>query len=217
MHLNRSDRDKIIIVGVLLAIIALVCFVFHFTRFIPLKYIAVLFFVFMFVESAVISKKYFELYDVEAGVSAYIPVWNSISTFPKVLSVLLIINSIIWALLGVCLVVPPTVITKLGLDAALSVNTTIGAFFVFTFIIEFLIYGAGYCSILRDVNGMLYEVTGVHTSKMELVYYILLLIPLFNVLGMTLIITNLNKLAGMNYHAGDTVSDEVDLFEEDEH
>lgn len=215
MHLNRSDRDKIIIVGVLLAIIALVFFVFHFTRFIPLGYIAAIFIVLMFVESIVISKKYFDLYNVEYKVTPYIPIYNSISTFPKGLSILLIINTIIWVILGLLMLLPGSVIAKLGLDAAMTVNTSIGAFFIFLFILEFLIYGFGYCSILRDTKGMLYEVTGVRASSMDLVYYLLLLVPLFNTLGMTLIITNLNKLANLNYHAGDVISNEVDLYEED--
>ena len=52
-------------------------------------------------------------------------------------------------------------------------------------------------------------------SYVDIVYYILLLIPLFNTLGMTLIITNLNKLKNRNYHAGDVISNEVDLYEEE--
>ena len=215
MKLNRRDRDNIIIVSVLLAIIAFVAFIFHFTRFIPLKYIVAIFIVFMFVESAIISKKYLEVYSVNGGIGDYIPLWNSINTFPKVVSILFIINTIIWAVLGVLLLLPANVLSIFGLDMALSINTTIGAFFIFTFITEFLIYGIGYCCILRDVKWMLYEVTGLTGSYTDIIYYILLLIPLFNTLGMTLIITNLNKLRNKNYHVGDVISDEVDLYEEE--
>ena len=213
MSFRKEDKNNLIILGVMLAMIAFIVICYTGTRYLPLKWIGIICMAVMFVLMAMINKKYMEVYRFDAGISTYIPFFNAISIFTPVIALALCAVLVIAIIALVLTFLPASVLMKvMSTQAAMNFGgKSLSVAYVALYFV-FFILGAGYCSIYRDVRRMLYNATGMACPKLECVNYGLMFLPVINVLGMSAILTGLNRLQRYHYHEG-VQEDDTELSE----
>lgn len=209
MRLSEKDRNSLIILAVLIAIIGLVVFCFHYTRLIPLKYIAIAFGVIMVVLMGVIAARYQKIYRIKPNFTSYIPLYNCLLVFDQPIAVALLVVVVITFVFGVACVFPADILANvIGVNQAARISDSMVFFFVLAVVVLFIVLGIGYSMVYADLRRMLFDVTGYKQPKLQLINYPLLFIPLFNVLGFCSVLTAISTLERFGYHEGDAVAEE---------
>lgn len=200
--LNKKDKNNLIILLVLVAMLAYIVFIYKTTRLIPFKWIIVIYAVATVMCMGLISSKYLKMYGINGGVVAWIPIVNCINTFPAGVAIALIVVCVLIALLMVIQLIPVDILLKVIEEQTIIWFYDRTTFFlVCVIMLLFLILGAGYCAVLKDVRAMLFSATGLRRPKAETVSYLLLFIPIIAVMGYATIISGLNQLNMLNYSA----------------
>lgn len=200
--LNKKDKDNLIILGTLVAIIA-ICFAsYHFTRIVAMKWIVLVYILATVVELGVISTKYLRVYGVESTLVGWVPIINCINTFPGGVAMALLIDC---AALLTCLVLqflPKDFLIKImGAQTSMWFYDRLTFGMLLGMFAFFVIMGVGYSAIYRDVRKMVREATGYTSPKLECVNYPLFFFPLVATMGYASLITALNRLEAFNYSA----------------
>lgn len=210
MKLSNKDRDNLIIVGVLIGIVLLVVFFYNTTRFLPLKWIGVICCVMTCVLFALITKKYLELYRLDAGIATYIPLINCINIFPRSIALLLCIDMACCLVSGLITFIPADILMRfMNSHTAMNVGgVSLSVLYVAVYVM-FVVLGAGFCSVYHDVRRMLHEATGIKRPKLDFINYPLMFLPVISVLGLSSILSGLSTLQRYGYHEGEVEEDTV--------
>lgn len=198
--ISKKDKDSLIMLAVLLALVAFVFITYKTTRLIPMKYIIAIYIAATVYCWGAISTKYLKVYGAGNSVIAWIPIVNCINTFSTGAAITLLISIVALAVAVVVQLIPSDVLYKvLGQTNSLGFFDLMQRLTIFTLIIFMVVLGIGYCGIYRDVKRMLKECTGLARPKTELITYVLLFIPLISVMGYATIISNLKQLEFLHY------------------
>lgn len=213
MKISNKDKDKLIILGVFIAVIAIVAISYMSTRYLPLRWIGIICLLFEFgLVIPYITKKYLTIYGYKPDAKTYVPLLNCIITFPKVPAIMMIICVVIAAICGITTVIPTTVLANVLGDAVVDYPTYVMNVLHVMYYAFFIVMGCGYCSILHDVRRMAKESSRAKTPVLELVYYPLQFLPIINIIGLIGITRYLGRLVMRNY--GEVTDQAEDLVEE---
>lgn len=210
MKLNNKDKDNLIIVGVLVGLVALVVLFYNGTRYLPLKWIGIICCILTLVLFALVTKKYLELYKLDAGVATYIPLVNCMNIFPRTIALLLCFDVGIAAVAALLTFIPAGVLTTV-LDTQTAMNIgdkALSVLYVAIYVL-FIILGAGFCAVYHDVRRMLVVATGMKRPKTDFVNYPLMFLPVISILGLSSILSALSTLQRYGYHEGEVEEETV--------
>lgn len=210
MKLSNKDRDNLIIVGVLVGIIFMVVFFYKSTRFLPLKWIGVICCIMTLVLYAQITKKYLELYRLDAGVGAYVPIFNCINIFPRSIALLVCVDLAVCAVSALITFIPADVLVHImNSYTAMNIGDVSLSVLYVAIYVMFIILGSGFCAVYHDVRRMLHAVTGMKRPKSEFINYPLMFLPVISILGLSSILSGLNTLQRYGYHEGELEEETV--------
>ena len=213
MKLNEKDKNNLIILAVFIGILALVAFFYTSTRYLPLIYIAIIMGIAMFILFGVIAHKYLGIYKIEHNYTVFVPIWNCLLIFDRPVALLLVANIVISIILAIINFIPADIFGNImGIQMAYAFCDRIVFVQVLNLVLMFIIIGFGFAIVYKDVRRMLYDITGIARPKLEWVNYPLLFIPLFNVLGLSSIVSAIGLVQRYGYHEGD-VNEEEELNE----
>lgn len=221
--MNRKDRDNMLILGTLLSFIIL----FLFFNFITKKmYFIVIAGIIMCIQTFVIipfiCKYYYEVNKFEIGLSRFIPFYQELTIFPKPLANILACMWIGAAILFMIITLGSKsglIGTIFGLEIIVNIEQSFGDILAnllaIIIIVSNFMIGAGFTQVRKDVNRIDIEFSGYvkKRSAVELLYYVLLYIPIMRVVPLCNIWNTLLKLVKLNKYK--PVSEMDTLYEED--
>lgn len=214
MRLSSKDRNKLIILGVMIVLFALIAVFFNVTRFIPLRWIGIACLAIEFlVLIPVITVRYFKLYGKKAPWTAYVPVLNSIISFPNVPAIILSVFTILAILCAIAAFIPVTVYANLFGQSAMEYPSILMSVLNAMYYFFFFALGIGYCCILHDVRDMSMDSSGEKMPLLEFVYYPLQFLPVINLLGLVSILNYINRL-NLRHYSAIEIEKDTDLVEE---
>lgn len=213
--ISKKDKDKLIILATLVAMVLFVVACFYTTRVIPFKYITAAYLIASMVCWAIITRKYYELYGMKASNVLYVPIVNCLLTFDRITACLLLTSIGIFCTAGLLQFLPADILVAfLGekhamwfFDRATFVMIATGIF-GFWFLI-----GIGFCGVYRDIRRMFVELVGTSRPKVECVNYVLMLVPLVAVAAYSQIISLENLLITNGYQEGEKKEKSMELKE----
>lgn len=214
-NLNSKDKNNLIMAGVLVFLIALIAVFFNVSRAIPFIYmiVAIEAFEILYVIPNVCSN-FYKLYGMDCGATKFIPYYNVIAIFDKVLAILTVVVTIIMAMLWYLAVGPMFWVTAKNLSFFTDVqNAALGWAILATIIWSFVI-GIGYLQIIKSVNGMKEDFFNGVTSKAEVANYVLVLLPIIRCYALFNLLNNMKLLISSGYEYGKDYN-ELNLEEEE--
>lgn len=212
--ISKSDKNRLIILAVFLTMILITVFAYFFTRHIPFKWIVAVFCIATVACWGVIAKKYLSIYGYDYGILAWIPIVNCLNIFSPGVAICLICFIVLAVLCVVLQFLPADLLLSvLGEQHAMWFFDRASFISVVALFVVFIVIGAGFFGVYRDVRRMYTEATGLTRPKMECVNYVLLFIPLFAVLGYSSVIGLLNQLKAFGYKEGEQTKDDLELNE----
>lgn len=218
LELNRKDRDSVIIVIYVIALIFGSFITFFTTKQISPAIVGALMIaleVFFLVPK--LDRLYLKVLGFESpGWKAFIPIWNELMVFPSNISmaciVLWIINVIVFAF---CFI-PGSVLVKIfGFDFAYNFTPYLILIALIVFLLNSIMRGVGFNSIRKNASEMKADATGipVKATLFKLLQAFTLYLPIFRILGLMMINDILYKLAELDKY----VSEEgVEEFQEED-
>lgn len=214
-NLNSKDKNNLIMAGVLVFLIALIAVFFNVSRAIPFIYmiVAIEAFEILYVIPNVCGN-FYKLYGMDCGATKFIPYYNVIAIFDKVLAILTVVVTIITAILWYLAVGPMFWVTAKNLSFFTDVqNAALGWAILATIIWSFVI-GIGYLQIIKSVNGMKEDFFNGVTSKAEVANYVLVLLPIIRCYALFNLLNNMKLLINSGYEYGKDYN-ELNLEEEE--
>ncbi len=126
-----------------------------------------------------LCKSYYIINQENAGLWRYIPLWNEIQMFSHNYAVVSSIATVACAALFCLRFLPSSVIGGIfGDRAGMMWGYSATVIFIIALVVTNFIYAFGLCSVMRNVNTISYEHLNVKTSKVEGIYYFMMMIPL---------------------------------------
>ena len=213
--ISRNDKDKLIILATLVAMVLLVVVCFYTTRAIPFKYIIAVYLSATVVCWAIITRRYYELYGMKAPNVLYVPIVNCLLTFDRITACLLLTTVGVFCTAGLLQFLPADIIvTLLGEKHAMWFFDRATFVMIITGIFGFwVLIGIGFCGVYRDVRRMFAESVGSPRPKMECINYVLVFIPLVSVAAYSQIISLEKLLLTNGYQEGKKKEKSIELEE----
>lgn len=215
MKISKQDKDKLIILGVILFIIVFCAAVFWGVRLIPFKWIIlVTVLTELFVLMPFICKMYYSVHGIDAGIKPWLPGINIISVFDSVIAIATLILGIFVLALAFFVFAPVEMYMNFIPQAiALDFPSFVAGLFIITLVVLNLLLGYGYLRVLFNVNKFLNEFYHARQSRASVVMYVFLFFPIIRVCGLSYIYTSLHTLTNAKFVTGQEVTH--DLVEED--
>lgn len=211
--INREDKTKLFIVCITVVIIAIIATIYFGTRLVPLKIVgAVALLIELLVCMPYICKNYYWVkgYNVKFWMIPYV---NVIQCFSSVIAILSIPVTLLTLFFFFFMKIPAPIMKIVGEEILLSMSENAIIIGILCYALLSILWGIGYSAVLKETKGMLEEITGGKASKLEIMYYVLLFMPILRVCGLVVIASNLSRLKRMGYYEG--LLDDTE-YEEDE-
>lgn len=209
--MNKSDRDKMLVVGFLLAfILVAVGFIFG-TQAIPVKWIAIAIIIIQaFYAVPRAGYLYYKALGQELGVQRFIPLWNEIMMFSGKYPILVLSTWVAFALVYSVTFVPGTVVESvLGSFVALQYGYWAARIAIVILVVNNFILGAAYVSVFRDTKTMQADLTKDRSGvrKTDVMYYVMMYVPIVRCASIVVLCDRLSKLVLLNGYCADQIID----------
>lgn len=199
--MSSRDKASLITVAALLCVVVFI-FAVHFgMKKLPWQaIIAIVYLVQGFIFMPKVAERYYNVNESEIGISKYVPLWNELQIFEPAIAVLSQFSMIITVILLAMSKLPLSIVGKfLGLRSTLAWGYNLTVVFIIALAITNFIFGFGFCKVLKNVNFMTIDCIGESVSKVELVYYVLLMLPVIRVCPIAAISDKLRVLVRCGY------------------
>lgn len=171
------------------------------TRIIPLRYLfLVILLIQYFYTVPTICKNYYAVKGSIAKWDRFIPFWNEITIFSPKIAITTIISYVL-LIIGVAgLFVPTETINNIFGEAFMyNYGDWVIRYLAVAVIINDVVIAIGYYKVMREVSFMHQQLIGrAKVVKLEVLYYVLLFIPMLRLVSLSFMLDRLNKLVRLN-------------------
>lgn len=214
--MNKSDKDKLVILLVIVLYIAMTVFFIRGTKKIP-WYLIILSLVAIeyLIAQPRLCKLYYQANNQQIGFTRFIPFWNEVAIFEQVDAILALVSYLILALVFILFFLPAdTVVSLMGEHIALNYGTYVIRAIFICLIINSIIVGIGFLHVTRNVKIMHKTLThGYANFSTGIITVVFGFLPIIRTLAVMNLMNALTKLVLFNnYHSDDN---EVDQLEEE--
>lgn len=214
--MNKSDKDKLLILLVIVLYIAMTVFFIRGTKKIPWYFIIIsLVAIEYLIAQPRLCKLYYQANNQKIGFTRFIPFWNEVAIFEQVDAILALVSYLILALVSILFFLPAdTVVSILGEHIALNYGTYIIRAIFVCLIVNSIIVGIGFLHVTRNVKIMHKALThGYSNFSTGIITIVFGFLPIIRTLAVMNLMNALTKLVLFNnYHSDDN---EVDQLEEE--
>lgn len=142
-----------------------------------------------------LCKNWYKVNQLKAGIWQYVPLVNEIQMFDRTPAILASVLTGICGLVLALLLVPSNVLESvLGVNMAMEWGFNVVAIFIILIVITNFVYAFGLCGVLRAANEICYEQLKIETTKMEVIYYLMLMLPFIRICGLFNLRDKINSL-----------------------
>lgn len=216
MKISKQDKERLIILCVMLFIIAFVASVFWGVRLIPFKWVIVFTLaaeIFFFMPC--ICQKYYQVHGIDFGVKPWIPFYNMIAIFEPTVAVLCLVCGIIFIVCTFFVLAPVELyLSVIPRGIAMSFPSVVSGLFIIIAVVMNFVIAYGYLRVAFSVKELLNEFYHSRTTKMSTVTYVFLFFPVIRVCGLSYIYMSLHTLTNAGFILGQETKH--DLLEEAE-
>lgn len=214
--MNKSDKDKLVILLVIVLYIAMTVFFIRGTKKIP-WYLIILSLVAIeyLIAQPRLCKLYYQANNQHIGFTRFIPFWNEVAIFEQVDAILALVSYLILALVFILFFLPAdTVVSLMGEHIALNYGTYVIRAIFICLIINSIIVGIGFLHVTRNIKIMHKTLThGYANFSTGIITVVFGFLPIIRTLAVMNLMNALTKLVLFNnYHSDDN---EVDQLEEE--
>ena len=214
--MNKSDKDKLVILLVIVLYIAMTVFFIRGTKKIP-WYLIILSLVAIeyLVAQPRLCKLYYQANNQRIGFTRFIPFWNEVAIFEQVDAILALVSYLVLALVFILFFLPAdTVVSLMGEHIALNYGTYVIRAIFICLLINSIIVGIGFLHVTRNIKIMHKTLThGYANFSTGIITVVFGFLPIIRTLAVMNLMNALTKLVLFNnYHSYDN---EVDQLEEE--
>lgn len=214
--MNKSDKDKLVILLVIVLYIAMTVFFIRGTKKIP-WYLIILSLVAIeyLVAQPRLCKLYYQANNQRIGFTRFIPFWNEVAIFEQVDAILALVSYLALALVFILFFLPAdTVVSLMGEHIALNYGTYVIRAIFICLLINSIIVGIGFLHVTRNIKIMHKTLThGYANFSTGIITVVFGFLPIIRTLAVMNLMNALTKLVLFNnYHSDDN---EVDQLEEE--
>lgn len=214
--MNKSDKDKLVILLVIVLYIAMTVFFIRGTKKIP-WYLIILSLVAIeyLVAQPRLCKLYYQANNQQIGFTRLIPFWNEVAIFEQVDAILALVSYLVLALVFILFFLPAdTVVSLMGEHIALNYGTYVIRAIFICLLINSIIVGIGFLHVTRNIKIMHKTLThGYANFSTGIITVVFGFLPIIRTLAVMNLMNALTKLVLFNnYHSDDN---EVDQLEEE--
>lgn len=214
--MNKSDKDKLVILLVIVLYIAMTVFFIRGTKKIP-WYLIILSLVAIeyLVAQPRLCKLYYQANKQRIGFTRFIPFWNEVAIFEQVDAILALVSYLVLALVFILFFLPAdTVVSLMGEHIALNYGTYVIRAIFICLLINSIIVGIGFLHVTRNIKIMHKTLThGYANFSTGIITVVFGFLPIIRTLAVMNLMNALTKLVLFNnYHSDDN---EVDQLEEE--
>lgn len=214
--MNKSDKDKLLILLVIVLYVAMTVFFIRGTKRIP-WYLIILSLVAIeyLIAQPRLCKLYYQANNQRIGFTRFIPFWNEVAIFEQVDAILALVSYLILALVFILFFLPAdTVVSLLGEHIALNYGTYVIRAIFICLIVNSIIVGIGFLHVTRNIKIMHKTLThGYANFSTGIITVVFGFLPIIRTLAVMNLMNALTKLVLFNnYHSDDN---EVDQLEEE--
>lgn len=209
--MNKQDKDSILILIFTLGYFGLFAVFVFGMKLIPIQYIApILIAIEEFYIKPIVIKLYYELYDMKADVTRFIPIYNQLMIFRGKIAICYLVLSIISGLCILLMCFPGTISAILPDALALNFGVNIMRVTVVVLFIYNVVVYIGYLSVFSDIDAQHYKITSrtALPALRRVILYFTLFIPLVRSIGLLSIHNVLNRIVKFSHITVNTVFDE---------
>ena len=214
--MNKSDKDKLVILLVIVLYIAMTVFFIRGTKKIP-WYLIILSLVAIeyLVAQPRLCKLYYQANNQRIGFTRFIPFWNEVAIFEQVDAILALVSYLVLALVFILFFLPAdTVVSLMGEHIAINYGTYVIRAIFICLLINSIIVGIGFLHVTRNIKIMHKTLThGYANFSTGIITVVFGFLPIIRTLAVMNLMNALTKLVLFNnYHSDDN---EVDQLEEE--
>ena len=214
--MNKSDKDKLVILLVIVLYIAMTVFFIRGTKKIP-WYLIILSLVAIeyLVAQPRLCKLYYQANNQRIGFTRFIPFWNEVAIFEQVDAILALVSYLVLALVFILFFLPAdTVVSLMGEHIALNYGTYVIRAIFICLLINSIIVGIGFLHVTHNIKIMHKTLThGYANFSTGIITVVFGFLPIIRTLAVMNLMNALTKLVLFNnYHSDDN---EVDQLEEE--
>lgn len=212
--MNKSDKDKLLILLVIVLYIAMTVFFIRGTKKIPWYLIIVsLVAIEYLIAQPRLCKLYYQANNQQIGFTRFIPFWNEVAIFEQVDATLTLVSYLILALVLILFFLPAdTVMSLLGEHIALNYGTYVIRAIFICLVINTIIVGIGFLHVTRNIKIMHKTLThGYSNFSTGIITVVFGFLPIIRTLAVMNLMNALTKLVLFNnYHGDDNEADQLE-------
>ena len=212
--MNKSDKDKLLILLVIVLYIAMTVFFIRGTKKIPWYLIIVsLVAIEYLIAQPRLCKLYYQANNQQIGFTRFIPFWNEVAIFEQVDAILTLVSYLILALVLILFFLPAdTVVSLLGEHIALKYGTYVIRAIFICLVINTIIVGIGFLHVTRNIKIMHKTLThGYSNFSTGIITVVFGFLPIIRTLAVMNLMNALTKLVLFNnYHGDDNEADQLE-------
>lgn len=212
--MNKSDKDKLLILLVIVLYIAMTVFFIRGTKKIPWYLIIVsLVAIEYLIAQPRLCKLYYQANNQQIGFTRFIPFWNEVAIFEQVDAILALVSYLILALILILFFLPAdTVVSLLGEHIALNYGTYVIRAIFICLVINTIIVGIGFLHVTRNIKIMHKTLThGYSNFSTGIITVVFGFLPIIRTLAVMNLMNALTKLVLFNnYHGDDNEADQLE-------
>lgn len=214
--MNKSDKDKLVILLVIVLYIAMTVFFIRGTKKIPWYLIIIsLVAIEYLIAQPRLCKLYYQANNQQIGFTRFIPFWNEVAIFEQVDAILALVSYLVLALVFILFFLPAdTVASLMGEHIALNYGIYVIRAIFICLLINSIIVGIGFLHVTRNIKIMHKTLThGYANFSTGIITVVFGFLPIIRTLAVMNLMNALTKLVLFNnYHNDDN---EVDQLEEE--
>ena len=212
--MNKSDKDKLLILLVIVLYIAMTVFFIRGTKKIPWYLIIVSLVVIEYlIAQPRLCKLYYQANNQQIGFTRFIPFWNEVAIFEQVDASLKMFPFLILALVLILFFLPAdTVVSLLGEHIALNYGTYVIRAIFICLVINTIIVGIGFLHVTHNIKIMHKTLThGYSNFSTGIITVVFGFLPIIRTLAVMNLMNALTKLVLFNnYHGDDNEADQLE-------
>ena len=212
--MNKSDKDKLLILLVIVLYITMTVFFIRGTKKIPWYLIIVsLVAIEYLIAQPRLCKLYYQANNQQIGFTRFIPFWNEVAIFEQVDAILALVSYLILALILILFFLPAdTVVSLLGEHIALNYGTYVIRAIFICLVINTIIVGIGFLHVTRNIKIMHKTLThGYSNFSTGIITVVFGFLPIIRTLAVMNLMNALTKLVLFNnYHGDDNEADQLE-------
>ena len=212
--MNKSDKDKLLILLVIVLYITMTVFFIRGTKKIPWYLIIVsLVAIEYLIAQPRLCKLYYQANNRQIGFTRFIPFWNEVAIFEQVDAILALVSYLILALVLILFFLPAdTVVSLLGEHIALNYGTYVIRAIFICLVINTIIVGIGFLHVTRNIKIMHKTLThGYSNFSTGIITVVFGFLPIIRTLAVMNLMNALTKLVLFNnYHGDDNEADQLE-------